>query len=54
MVNITMTDYCNLGNTAGLESGLKTLWGGAHIGPLGARYYAVANTRDATQSHMYM
>ena len=27
-VYITMTDYENLGKTAGLESGLKTLWDG--------------------------
>ena len=28
LLYITITDYCNLGNTAGLESGLKTQGGG--------------------------
>ena len=28
MVYITITDYCNLGEIAGLESGVKTLRGG--------------------------
>ena len=49
MVYITMTDYCNLGKTTALESGLKTLWGETHINPLGARCYAEATACDATR-----
>ena len=41
-------DYCNLGKTAGFESGLKTLWGGTHISLLHGCCHAAATERDAT------
>ena len=41
-------DYCNLGKTAGLESGLKTLWGGTHISLLDGCCHAAATMCDAT------
>ena len=45
---ITISDYYNLGKIAGLESGLRTLWGGTHIGPLDGCCHAAANMCDAT------
>ena len=54
MVYITLNDYANLGKTAGLESGLKTLWGGTHIGPLDCCGHAAATLRDATRVMTYM
>ena len=49
-----INDYANLGKTAGLESGLKTLWGGTHIGPLDGCGHADATLRDATRVVMHM
>ena len=54
MVYITLNDYANLGKTGGLESGLKTLWGGTHIGPLDGFRHTNATMRDVTRVMTHM